>query len=581
MTDINNYKFEEYQHGQTTGYGTSKIITSTVGDTQIIQDNTQIDPSTYFQGDNAILQASAGMGDINSGNVDYFNQNNTFQTNSDANQIYGETIKIGTENPETYGQTFQGTTTTTTTTTTNVIDGNNIFGDQNGFITNTTQDNQGTNIDLNSYFNNTNNDTNVIYGQEQIIPTTTTTTDINTYYNQPQEIQGTTTYGETQILPSTDNNVIYGTTQIGETVQNQYDFGQPSTNNEYTTYQTSGTTDLNNYNIDINNIQPGTTTTTTTTTTNTVYENHGTTQYQTQNYDQTNFDNYTNNNNPITNTNVEKIENTYDINANPITQTQYITSYDTNQLPTTTTTNQQEVKITSEQTPVVETKYTPPQPEPQPQIQTNQNINTTNPSVQENNDNNQNKNVVTPPPNVPQQQIIQLDKPRYKFFGKLIDEDFRRGRPIYSEMVSPSTKLRIYNNNNNPYYRVKNIEIQNRIGLSRLTPSMSYDGNELKSTIHPSFNFRPINSYFGYSNMNPINSFNNNLVNNTNNTIGNLTNIGNNFNDKIDIGLNRVARAGSYDVNPQSINPLLNNVGLNQINVLPDNKVNNLKISFR
>jgi hypothetical protein len=577
MTDINNYKFEEYQHGQTTGYGTSKIITSTVGDTQIIQDNTQIDPSTYFQGDNAILQASAGMGDINSGNVDYFNQNNTFQTNSDANQIYGETIKIGTENPETYGQTFQGTTTTTTTTTTNVIDGNNIFGDQNGFITNTTQDNQGTNIDLNSYFNNTNNDTNVIYGQEQIIPTTTTTTDINTYYNQPQEIQGTTTYGETQILPSTDNNVIYGTTQIGETVQNQYDFGQPSTNNEYTTYQTSGTTDLNNYNIDINNIQPGTTTTTTTTTTNTVYENHGTTQYQTQNYDQTNFDNYTNNNNPITNTNVEKIENTYDINANPITQTQYITSYDTTQLPTTTTTNQQEVKITTEQTPPVETKYTPPQPEPQPQIQTNQNINTTNPSVQENNDNNQNKNVVTPPPNVPQQQIIQLDKPRYKFFGKLIDEDFRRGRPIYSEMVSPSTKLRIYNNNNNPYYRVKNIEIQNRIGLSRLTPSMSYDGNELKSTIHPSFNFRPINSYFGYSNMNPINSFNNNLVNNTNNTIGNLTNIGNNFNDKIDIGLNRVARAGSYDVNPQSINPLLNNVGLNQINVLPDNKVNNLK----
>lgn len=577
MTDINNYQFEEYQHGQTTGYGTSKIITSTVGDTQIIQDNTQIDPSTYFQGDNAILQASAGMGDINSGNVDYFNQNNTFQTNSDANQIYGETIKIGTENPETYGQTFQGTTTTTTTTTTNVIDGNNIFGDQNGFITNTTQDNQGTNIDLNSYFNNTNNDKNVIYGQEQIIPTTTTTTDINTYYNQPQEIQGTTTYGETQILPSTDNNVIYGTTQIGETVQNQYDFGQPSTNNEYTAYQTSGTTDLNNYNIDINNIQPGTTTTTTTTTTNTVYENHGTTQYQTQNYDQTNFDNYTNNNNPITNTNVEKIENTYDINANPITQTQYITSYDTNQLPTTTTTNQQEVKITSEQTPVVETKYTPPQPEPQPQIQTNQNINTTNPSVQENNDNNQNKNVVTPPPNVPQQQIIQLDKPRYKFFGKLIDEDFRRGRPIYSEMVSPSTKLRIYNNNNNPYYRVKNIEIQNRIGLSRLTPSMSYDGNELKSTIHPSFNFRPINSYLGYSNMNPINSFNNNLVNNTNNTIGNLTNIGNNFNDKIDIGLNRVARAGSYDVNPQSINPLLNNVGLNQINVLPDNKVNNLK----
>ena len=81
-------------------------------------------------------------------------------------------------------------------------------------------------------------------------------------------------------------------------------------------------------------------------------------------------------------------------------------------------------------------------------------------------------------------------------------------------MASPSTKLRIFNNNNNPYYRVKNIEIQNSIGLSRLTPSMSYDGNVLKSTTHPSFNFRPINSYLGYSNMNPINSFNNNLINN-------------------------------------------------------------------
>ena len=53
-------------------------------------------------------------------------------------------------------------------------------------------------------------------------------------------------------------------------MQNQYDFGQPSSNNEYTTYQISGTTELNNYNIDINNIQQGAKTTTTTTTTNTV-----------------------------------------------------------------------------------------------------------------------------------------------------------------------------------------------------------------------------------------------------------------------------------------------------------------------
>ena len=63
------------------------------------------------------------------------------------------------------------------------------------------------------------------------------------------------------------------------------------------------------------------------------------------------------------------------------------------------------------------------------------------------------------------------------------------------------------------------------------------------------------------------------LGNNFNNSINS---IGNNFNNTINIGLNKLTKAGSYDVNQQSINPLLNNVGLNQV----DNKINSLNNLF-
>ena len=227
MTDSNTYNFQDYTQNQAIDYGTNQI-----------QSNTEIDPSTYLQGDSAILQASAGLGETTTENVDYLNQNNF-----DTNAIFGETIKKISEIP--YGQNFQGTTTTTTS---NIIDGNTLFGDNNALISNTTtQEVQGTTTDVNSFFNNTNFDTNAIYGQTQILPettttTTTTTTNENTYYTQPQEIQGTTTYGETQILPSTDSNTYYGTTQIN--------YEQPQTQNDYTTsYQTTNAIDLNNLNL--------------------------------------------------------------------------------------------------------------------------------------------------------------------------------------------------------------------------------------------------------------------------------------------------------------------------------------------
>ena len=551
MTDSNTYNFQDYTQNQAIDYGTNQI-----------QSNTEIDPSTYLQGDSAILQASAGLGETTTENVDYLNQNNF-----DTNAIFGETIKKISEIP--YGQNFQGTTTTTTS---NIIDGNTLFGDNNALISNTTtQEVQGTTTDVNSFFNNTNFDTNAIYGQTQILPettttTTTTTTNENTYFTQPQEIQGTTTYGETQILPSTDSNTYYGTTQIN--------YEQPQTQNDYTTsYQTTNTIDLNNlnlnnYNFGTTNIEstnntytteaiPITQNETTTTTTNTYIEP---TSYDTaQNYGITNTQTYQASEIPITTTTTE---NAFETSNIPITETQYIStqpqydntqyqqSYDTT--PITTNIN----TITNETTnnniitqPNIETNYVPNsnsnQIMVQTQIENNNIINNMN-----NIDNNNQITRVTNPiqetrDTKPQIIPINLNKNKgpsaYKILGNLIDEDFKRGRPIYTEYGSPYMKKRHYDQLA-PTYQVRRVmnESRNVIGLSRLTPAMSYDrvGN----------NPPTLNSTIGKLNTNSINLYNSNVNNMINNNIG----------------LERITKANSYDTGAQSINPLLNNYGFNQ-----------------
>ena len=549
MTDSNTYNFQDYTQNQAIDYGTNQI-----------QSNTEIDPSTYLQGDSAILQASAGLGETTTENVDYLNQNNF-----DTNAIFGETIKKISEIP--YGQNFQGTTTTTTS---NIIDGNTLFGDNNALISNTTtQEVQGTTTDVNSFFNNTNFDTNAIYGQTQILPettTTTTTTNENTYFTQPQEIQGTTTYGETQILPSTDSNTYYGTTQIN--------YEQPQTQNDYTTsYQTTNTIDLNNlnlnnYNFGTTNIEstnntytteaiPITQNETTTTTTNTYIEP---TSYDTaQNYGITNTQTYQASEIPITTTTTE---NAFETSNIPITETQYIStqpqydntqyqqSYDTT--PITTNIN----TITNETTnnniitqPNIETNYVPNsnsnQIMVQTQIENNDIINNMN-----NIDNNNQITRVTNPiqetrDTKPQIIPINLNKNKgpsaYKILGNLIDEDFKRGRPIYTEYGSPYMKKRHYDQLA-PTYQVRRVmnESRNVIGLSRLTPAMSYDrvGN----------NPPTLNSTIGKLNTNSINLYNSNVNNMINNNIG----------------LERITKANSYDTGAQSINPLLNNYGFNQ-----------------
>jgi hypothetical protein len=547
MTDSNTYNFQDYTQNQAIDYGTNQI-----------QSNTEIDPSTYLQGDSAILQASAGLGETTTENVDYLNQNNF-----DTNAIFGETIKKISEIP--YGQNFQGTTTTTTS---NIIDGNTLFGDNNALISNTTtQEVQGTTTDVNSFFNNTNFDTNAIYGQTQILPettTTTTTTNENTYFTQPQEIQGTTTYGETQILPSTDSNTYYGTTQIN--------YEQPQTQNDYTTsYQTTNTIDLNNlnlnnYNFGTTNIEstnntytteaiPITQNETTTTTTNTYIEP---TSYDTaQNYGITNTQTYQASEIPITTTTTE---NAFETSNIPITETQYIStqpqydntqyqqSYDTT--PITTNIN----TITNETTnnniitqPNIETNYVPNSNQimVQTQIENNDIINNMN-----NIDNNNQITRVTNPiqetrDTKPQIIPINLNKNKgpsaYKILGNLIDEDFKRGRPIYTEYGSPYMKKRHYDQLA-PTYQVRRVmnESRNVIGLSRLTPAMSYDrvGN----------NPPTLNSTIGKLNTNSINLYNSNVNSMINNNIG----------------LERITKANSYDTGAQSINPLLNNYGFNQ-----------------
>ena len=552
MTDSNTYNFQDYTQNQAIDYGTNQI-----------QSNTEIDPSTYLQGDSAILQASAGLGETTTENVDYLNQNNL-----DTNAIFGETIKKISEIP--YGQNFQGTTTTTTS---NIIDGNTLFGDNNALISNTTtQEVQGATTDVNSFFNNTNFDTNAIYGQTQILPettttTTTTTTNENTYFTQPQEIQGTTTYGETQILPSTDSNTYYGTTQIN--------YEQPQTQNDYTTsYQTTNTIDLNNlnlnnYNFGTTNIEstnntytteaiPITQNETTTTTTNTYIEP---TSYDTaQNYGITNTQTYQASEIPITTTTTE---NAFETNNIPITETQYIStqpqydntqyqqSYDTTPIITITTNNN--INETTNNNiitqPNIETNYVPNSNSNQIMVQTQKENNNIINNVNNIDNNNQITRVTNPIQETrdtkPQIIPINLNKNKgpsaYKILGNLIDEDFKRGRPIYTEYGSPYMKKRHYDQLA-PTYQVRRVmnESRNVIGLSRLTPAMSYDrvGN----------NPPTLNSTIGKLNTNSINLYNSNVNSMINNNIG----------------LERITKANSYDTGAQSINPLLNNYGFNQ-----------------
>ena len=633
MTDPNTFNFENYGQEQTDFLGT------TDGDTQYITQNVSpMDPSAYYQGDN-VLQESAGIGNA-TGNTDYLNQDTTTTFNVDSldnNAIFGQTLQNETQIPENYGEQ--------TTTTTNVIEGNNYFDTTNQIITD-------GNIDTNAFF--TNEKTN------QQITTTTTTT--NEYFGQTQDIQPA--FGETQVLQGTETNNFF------EASPN--DFGQIQGQDIYGTYQATRTNDLNSFGYgtaetqqmispqpqpEIVNPPPepyfpptdNQIVQTTTTTTKTVTEPNFGMQFTNQNLGPLDYEAY-----PATNApqhkppqpqfDVAQFQQTLD--ATPLTtSTTVIQNQDFSPQAQQPITLQQTPKVIATPQPIVQATYTPPTvPVPKPIARAPTQVRYVKRTVPRMVPRPVQNIVTSPPVTVaPQPQIVQqpyqvqtANQPQiiqqtyqtqpgqlagYQYINKLIDEDFRRGRPIYNEPGTPGTKLKAPQNNKLNTYKVGNIVGLNRnnIGLSKLGHSNSYNNlgintptlknpNIITPNVNlpnintpnvnipkintpninlPSVNTPNLNTNLGNvinDNVRGINTpnINTNIGNAINNNINNInTNIGNNINNAINnvnTGLDKIGKASSYNVGANSITPLLNNVGLNVNNgVTTDNKLPQLK----
>ena len=505
MAEENTFNFENYTQDQAIDFGNEQALQ---GDAQIFNQNeAQIDPSAYFQEGNTVLKETAGIEGVT---VDdnLFNQNNTYQDNTmDTNAIFGNTLKTGTEVPEYFGQG----TTTTTTNVTNIDEGTNFFGE-------TTQTQvPESNFDTNAYFSDNNVDTNAIFEQSSPIQTTTatTTTETNTYFNQAQEIQPQ--FGETQVLPTTETNQF--TTQFIDS--NPQDFGQiqttttttaqPFEQNSYEPYKATGAQENINalgygtseaqtgFNIKPANITPPPqpffppvvpiTQTKTTTTKTFVQQNPipepvfpNTTQtFETLDYEQ------------YPTTSVPKHQPQYDT-------TQFQQFLDATPLTTSTFVTPTEPQYSPESQQPVTIQQTTPTVVPQANIQATY---TAIPPPKPKITYVQPTNVITQPTTtvIPAQQTYveptytQVNEvpvqtqytqpghiPGYQYINKLVDEDFKRGRPVYKETVIKQVTPTLQTNGqvnqyNAPTYRVGDVTpaIRNNIGLSKLGYSNSYN----------------------------------------------------------------------------------------------------------
>ena len=381
MSDENTFKFENYDQGQTMDLGTEQAQPSLQGDTQFFNQN-----EVFSQGENDVLQESAGMGGVTV-NDNLNNQHNTFQENTmDTNAIFGETLKTGTETSDFNFQNFQETATNNT----NAIEGNNFFED-----TAQTQVKE-TNIDPNAFFSNENFeniDTNALFNQAQEKQATTeTTTETKTFFNQTEEIQPQ--FGEPQVIQGTDANTFLDA--------NPQDFGQiqPQTQQQegqdiYDTYQATNTQDLNSIGYGTTESQPQpvftpptqpqtlpppffapvepvtqTQTTTTTTTTKTTFDqppiiSPATPQFENKIPEEISYEAYPASNTHVEQTQSQPIQPPYDINN-------FQQVLDDTPLTTSTTVPQAEPQfIPQNQQPVtIEQVTPPPQIVPQPNIQT-------------------------------------------------------------------------------------------------------------------------------------------------------------------------------------------------------------------
>ena len=130
--------------------------------------------------------------------------------------------------------------------------------------------------------------------------------------------------------------------------------------------------------------------------------------------------------------------------------------------------------------------------------------------------------------------------------GKLVDEDYRRGRPLYNDIHSKRFRYPhlIARPNYNVAYNVPGLYKYGYI--NSLNPAINRNGLNVLGTNYNNLNA----SRFGVNNLNTSGLGLNNL-----NATG--------------IGLNRLARGGSYDVYGGGITPLLNKSGLGQVTTVP------------
>lgn len=615
MIDPNNFNFQDFTQGQNIDFGENQVFQ---GNMEQNQEGNTVDLANFTQ-DNGVLQATAGLEGLNN-NVEFLGQNNELQTNTlDSDALMGETLKTGTVVPDFFGQNFQGTTTTNTT---NVVEGNI---DPNAFFGN-------TNVDTNQFFGQTENiqttTTNINnFGEGLMIQGNDANAFIGEAQNQnkidfgaiqTEQTGGQNIFGTYQASGTNDvNSIGYGTMEMQAGAQLQpIPFSIPETQ---TTTQTTTQTITT---------QPALTQFQT--------QNIGE-QLDFEAYPATNTTaHHTNEKNEVIqvqNTNEIPLAETQYIPNFDIThfqQTLDATPLATSHQVTTTTQTQitpppQVVpppvrKVVATPQPIVQATYTPPpqpiiqtapsqtvvtipkpviqtpppQPifqaatAPKPVVQTTYNI----PQVQT-------TTITTPPPVqvVPQQQIIQqyqyqtvtnpivlqsqtqLLQTGIKPVGNqmsngLVDEDFRRGRPVYNEVGVPSTKLKIQNNQLNTY-TARNIigHNNNKIGMSKLAHAPSYN----IKLVPPSLNLynqgikTDLNTNLTNNLNNQVNTINTNVANNLAGNINTVGNTINNVTNNINTGLDKVGKASSYNVGQQVITPLLNNVGLGQNNIAPDN----------
>ena len=280
------------------------------------------------------------------------------------------------------------------------------------------------------YLGGTTTDTNTFFGTTQEYPVTTT--DNNTFYGGEQVLQTTTQpttyFGETQV-PTTDNNAFFtGVT----TTDNTALYGTPVASDgtaiygEYQTNAVQGTTQmLPATNVDANTFFAGTTTqipgtvqnTTTTTTTQTTYG--------------------------LTGVSPSPIQTTFEATQVPTT----------NQVTTTAPLNAQTVTTTEVKTNVI--------PSAVAQNQTIQNQGPVAAQIQDQ----LRKSNQPPQPKLPG--------------GRVYDEDFRRGRPVYNDRYGGS-KYEMPRLMPRPVYKTgandKIIGVnQVNPGLSKLEKGYSYD----------------------------------------------------------------------------------------------------------